>query len=142
MIPWYDPTAATERDPHDTETPFRVVFHVYKPSTPFKKTAPPTPDFRIAVINTRETTSIPTLGQLGALLESTPLDPPQGDKMKRLLYMRLRHGYRSVVLAVVDQGVVSYLRVADSAFGKEKLYNTVNGPSGPKRGGNYRGKKR
>lgn len=46
------------------------------------------------------------------------------------------------MLAVVDQGVVSYLRVADSAFGKEKLYNAANGPSGPKRGGNYRGKKR
>lgn len=122
--------------------PFRVVFHVYKPSTAFKKSAPPKPDFRIAVINTRETTSIPTLAQLGALLESTPLDPPQGEKMERMLYMRLRHGYRNVVLAVVDQGVVSYLRVADSAFGKEKLYTATGGPSGPKRGGNYRGKKR
>lgn len=142
IIPWYDPATTAERDPLDTDTPFRVVFHVYKPTTPYKKTAPPKPDFRIAVINTRETTSIPTLAQLGALLESTPLDPPHGDKMDRLLYMRLRHGYRNVVLAVVDQGVVSYLRVADAVFGKEKLYNAANAPSGPKRGGNYRGKKR
>lgn len=94
------------------------------------------------MINTRETTSIPTLAQLSALLESTPLDPPRGEKMERLLYMRLRHGYRNVVLAVVDQGVVSFLRVADSAFGKEKLYNSKNAPSGPKRSGSFRGKKR
>ncbi|KAJ5431460.1 hypothetical protein N7445_009192 [Penicillium cf. griseofulvum] len=49
------------------------------------------------------------------------------------MYMRLRHGYRNVVLAVVDQGVVSYLRIADSAFGKEKLYENKGGPQGPKR---------
>lgn len=72
--------------------------------------------------------------QLGALLESTPLDPPRGEKMDRLLYMRLRHGYRNVILAVVDQGVVSFLRVGDAAFGKEMIY-AEKGP-GPKKGGN------
>jgi len=122
--------------------PFRVIFHVYKPSTPIKKSAWPAPDFRIAVVNTREQTSIPTLAQLGALLESTPLDPPRGEKMDRLMYMRLRHGYRNVVLAVVDQGVTSFLRVSDAAFGKEKLYENKGGPTGPKRHGNFRPKKR
>ncbi|KAJ5690764.1 hypothetical protein N7462_005156 [Penicillium macrosclerotiorum] len=140
IVPWYDPTLATERDPLDTIAPFRVVFHVYKPSSQIKKSALPPPDFRIAVVNAREQTSIPTLPQLGALLESTPLDPPRGEKMERMLYMRLRHGYRNVILAVVDQGVVSYLRIADSAFGKEKLYNVKHNTSGQKR--NYRGKKR
>lgn len=77
---------------------------------------------------------MPTLFQLGTLLESTPLDPPRGEKMDRMLYMRLRHGYRNVILAVVDQGVVSFLRVADAAFGKEKIY--AEKPPGPKKGGN------
>lgn len=122
--------------------PFRVVFNVYKPSTPVKKTAWPAPDFRIAVANAREQTSIPTLAQIGALLESTPLDPPRGEKMDRLMYMRLRHGYRNVVLAVVDQGVTSFLRISDAAFGKEKLYENKGGPTGPKRSGNFRPKKR
>ncbi|OQE22725.1 hypothetical protein PENFLA_c012G00675 [Penicillium flavigenum] len=133
IIPWYDPVTARERHPFDTTPPFRVVFHIYKPSTPFKKSAPPTPDFRIAVVSTRDQTTMPTMTQLGALLESTPLDPPRGEKMERMMYMRLRHGYRNVVMAVVDQGVVSYLRIADSAFGKEKLYENKGGPQGPKR---------
>jgi tRNA-splicing endonuclease subunit Sen54 len=133
IIPWYDPVTAPERHPFDTAPPFRVVFHVYKPSTPFKKSAPPLPDFRIAVVSTRDQTTMPTMTQLGALLESTPLDPPRGEKMERMMYMRLRHGYRNVVMAVVDQGVVSYLRIADSAFGKEKLYENKGGPQGPKR---------
>ncbi|KAJ5148169.1 Mitotic checkpoint protein BUB3.2 [Penicillium atrosanguineum] len=141
-IPWYDPAKAETRDPLDTDAPFRVIFHVYKPSTPIKKSAWPTPDFRIAVVNAREQTSIPTLAQIGALLESTPLDPPRGEKMDRLMYMRLRHGYRNVVLAVVDQGVTSFLRISDAAFGKEKLYENKGPPTGPKRGGNFRPKKR
>jgi tRNA-splicing endonuclease subunit Sen54 len=133
IIPWHDPTVSQSPAPR-TEAPFRVVFHVYKPSTPFRKSAPPAPDFRIAVIDSR-THSMPTLSQLGALLESTPLDPPRGEKMDRQLYMRLRQGYRNVILAVIDQGVVSYLRVADAAFGKEKLYENRGTPQGNKVGG-------
>lgn len=84
-------------------------------------------------MNARTHTTIPTSAQLGALLESTPLDPPVGEKMSRQLYQRLRYGYRNVILAVVDEGVVSYLRIADSAFGKEKLYKEKNakGNKGP-----------
>ncbi|KAE8356333.1 tRNA splicing endonuclease subunit [Aspergillus coremiiformis] len=138
IIPFHDPMAPPSQ-PSQTKLPFRVVFYVYKPSTPFRKTAPPPPDFRVAVVNARTQTTVPTLAQLGTLLESTPLDPPKGEKMERMLYMRLRHGYRSVVLAIVDQGVVSYLRVADAAFGKEKLYNRV-APIGNKKGAHPRPK--
>ncbi|RHZ45653.1 tRNA-splicing endonuclease subunit SEN54 family protein [Aspergillus thermomutatus] len=132
IIPWHDPTVP-QTPAQRTDAPFRVVFHVYKPSTPFRKSAPPAPDFRIAVVDSR-THSMPTLSQLGALLESTPLDPPRGEKMDRQLYMRLRQGYRNVILAVIDQGVVSYLRVADAAFGKEKLYENRGTPQGNKLG--------
>lgn len=83
---------------------------------------------------------MPTLCQLHALLESTPLDPPRGEKMDRLLYMRLRHGYRNVILAVVDQGVVSFIRVGDSAFGKERIFE-MKGPSS-KKGGFSRGSRK
>ncbi|KAL3479315.1 tRNA splicing endonuclease subunit [Aspergillus californicus] len=129
LIPYYDPvTAVSSQQP---ELPYAVVFHVYKPSPSFRKSAPPSPDFRIAVINARTHTAMPTLAQIGSLLESTPIDAPRSDKS---LYMRLRNGYRNVILAVVDQGVVSYLRVADSAFGKEKIYQTQ-----PTRGNKSRG---
>ncbi|KAE8152911.1 putative tRNA splicing endonuclease subunit [Aspergillus avenaceus] len=138
IIPWHDPTAPQDQPPQ-TEPPFRVVLHVYKPSTPFRKSAPPTPDFRIAVVNARTQTTMPTMAQLGTLLDSTPLDPPKGEKMQRQLYMRLRNGYRNVVLAVVDQGVVSYLRIADAAFGKEKIYER-GAPTGNKKGGGPRPK--
>ncbi|KKK20913.1 hypothetical protein ARAM_004505 [Aspergillus rambellii] len=101
IIPYYDPATPSSPSPRP-ELPYAVVFHVYKPSTHFRKSAPPSPDFRVAVVNARTHTTMPTLSQLGTLLESTPFDPPQSDKQ---LYVRLRHGYRNVILAVVDQGV-------------------------------------
>ncbi|CAL5873143.1 uncharacterized protein PFLUO_LOCUS7412 [Penicillium psychrofluorescens] len=133
IIPWYDPV--TPQPNLEPSAPFRVVYHIYKPSTSYKKTAPPPPDFRIAVLSTREQSTLPTLTQLSALLHSTPLVPPHGEKMNRMMYMRLRHGYRNVILAIVDQGVVSYLRVGDAAFGKEKLFENVKPVAGTKRSG-------
>ncbi|KAK2754833.1 tRNA-splicing endonuclease subunit sen54 [Arachnomyces sp. PD_36] len=135
------PSTVPSPSPPKTTPPFRIAFNAYKPSTPFKKSSPPTPDFRIAVINTNTQPTVPTLSQLSALLESTPPDPPKGEKMDRLLYLRLRHGWRNVILAVVDQGVVSFLRVADARFGGEKLYEEkIKG--GNKGGGAGRGRGR
>ncbi|KAL4902996.1 hypothetical protein BDW74DRAFT_55610 [Aspergillus multicolor] len=124
LIPFYDPVTSASPSPQP-KLPYAVVWHVYKPSTSFRKSAPPVPDFRIAVVNARTTTTIPTVSEIWTLLESTPLDPPRPD---RQLYVRLKYGYRNVILAVVDQGVVSYLRIADVAFGKEKIY--AQRPSG------------
>lgn len=140
LIPWYNPV--TNSHPVSTPNPkptapYRIVFHVYKPSGQLKKTALPPPDFRLAVIDARSNPTMPTLSQLSALLETTPLDPPRGEKMERMLYMRLKHGYRNVILAVVDQGVVSYLRVSDAVFGKERIYERAamfNGNKGRFRG--------
>ncbi|KAH9924698.1 uncharacterized protein BXZ73DRAFT_103539 [Epithele typhae] len=34
-------------------SPYQIFFNLYKPSTPFKKTAPPQPDFSVVVVNAR-----------------------------------------------------------------------------------------
>lgn len=133
LINYHDPTTQHRYfDPHEpsTDENFRVTYHVWKPgSTTYKKSAPGVPDFRIAVVNARET-SVPTLEQMSALMETTPYDPPG---RKQQTYQKLKHGYKNVMLAIVDQGVVSYLRIADATFGNEKLYDR-RGP-GAKRGG-------
>lgn len=134
MIPTED--AAVERPPkRETEAPFQFAYHVYKPSSLYKKSAPPAPDYRIAVVGARDQTSIPTLKQLRALLETSPYDPPKGQKMERNLYARLRQGYRSAIVAIVDQGVVSYLRFADAGFSNEKIFENQGPPKGSKSGG-------
>ncbi|KAI9746869.1 MAG: hypothetical protein M4579_007573, partial [Chaenotheca gracillima] len=57
-----------------SEPPFRIAFHVYKPSPTFRKSSPGVPDFRIAVLSARDS-STPTLAQLSALFDSVPFDP-------------------------------------------------------------------
>lgn len=112
--------------------PIRVAYHVYKPSnSTFKKSAPGPPDFRLAVLDARQT-NVPTLQQLSDLMATLPLEPPPDTSQ---FYAKLKHGYKNVVLAVVDQGVTSYLRFADAAFSKEKLYLPTTKGVGSKRGG-------
>ncbi|KAF9242673.1 hypothetical protein BU15DRAFT_86849 [Melanogaster broomeanus] len=60
-------------------SPYKVFFHAYKPSTPFRKTAPTSPDFYVVVVNAR-TTPMPSLQELTALFEilpEMPLPPPR-----------------------------------------------------------------
>lgn len=133
-----NPTS-TNADPHP---PFNLTYHAYRPGNPtYKKSSPGTPDFRISVLNARST-AMPTLSQLATLLESTPLDPPKGDAQ---LYAKLKWGWRNVVLAVVDQGVTSYLRVSEAGFADEKVFERGVGGRGGKgggRGGRGRGRGR
>ncbi|KAI0647909.1 tRNA-splicing endonuclease subunit sen54 N-term-domain-containing protein [Trametes meyenii] len=63
---------------HVSETPpspYTIFFHLYKPSTPFKKTAPPPPDFSVVVVNAR-TSPMPTISELTALFGELPVLPP------------------------------------------------------------------
>lgn len=100
---------------------------------------PSPPDFRIAVVNARED-SFPNLEKMDELLQSVPYEPPPPGM--RSLYPRLKHGWRNVILAVVDQGIVSYIRVGDAAFGREKLYEqeSTRGGGGKRGGSNARGR--
>jgi tRNA-splicing endonuclease subunit Sen54 len=131
------PTASTE-----PEDPFRVFYHVWKPSpTPFSKKNPPAPDFRIAVSDTLNT-FVPTLDEITTLLDSQPYEPPP-ERMQGQgkLYQRLKHGHRNVLIAVVDCGLVNFIRFGEGAFGEEELFRRFDGQGGM-RGGSGRGRGR
>ncbi|KAH6885868.1 hypothetical protein B0T10DRAFT_85938 [Thelonectria olida] len=128
------PTPVEVRTPYD---PWKVFFYVWKTGgTPFSKRNPPPPDFRIAVVDANES-SVPSLEQIEALLESTPYDPPnpawQGPGR---MYQRLKHGHRNVLVAVVDHGLVNFMRFGEGAFGEEKVFERLDN-----RGGQRGGKK-
>ncbi|KAF8125714.1 tRNA-splicing endonuclease subunit sen54 N-term-domain-containing protein [Boletus edulis] len=77
-IPLYRPAIKSEPT-SESSSPYKVFFHAYKPSTPFRKTAPPAPDFYVVVVDAR-TTPIPSLQELTALfgiLPEMPLPPPR-----------------------------------------------------------------
>lgn len=138
------PTPTAQLELEKPQDPFKVHYLVWKASgAPFSKKNPPTADFRIAVTDT-ETDGVPTLEQIEALLESTPPDKPneawRGQPWR--MYQRLKHGHRNVLVAIVDRGLVNYMRFGEAAFGEEKLYERFDGGRGGrggKKGGGGRG---
>jgi tRNA-splicing endonuclease subunit Sen54 len=72
------------------------------------------------------------MSQIGTLLDTMPDDELPKDKP---LETRLKHGKRNVILAVVDMGVVSYLRFGEAAFGGEKLFENKSKKGPWKKGG-------
>lgn len=139
LIPRHKPSPRVNTAPA-VKSPFRIFYHVYKARPGLAKANLPPPDFRIAVINAR-TTSVPTVSEMSALLDSTPWSPPD-EKMAAgqgvgFIYKRLKHGWRNAIVAVVDSGFPSYLRFTEMAFGEERLYETFDKPAakGGKKGG-------
>ncbi|KAF2495979.1 tRNA splicing endonuclease-like protein subunit [Lophium mytilinum] len=138
VIPRHDRTAPPKfMLPDDISNPFRITFDVYKPVSQFRKSKPGPPDYRIAVINARET-AVPTMVELNDLLATTPYDLPNPSTQ---MYQKLKYGSRNIILAVVDNGIPSYIRIADAPFEDEKLYERIGRGRGGKRGG-FRGRGR
>ncbi|TVY55092.1 putative tRNA-splicing endonuclease subunit tsp-5, partial [Lachnellula suecica] len=147
VIPRHKPSATPEdpSSPSPADDPYRVIFHLWKPTKipHFQKSNPGVPDFRVAIANAR-TTCVPSLNQITSLLESTPWDPPNAGQGIRNTYQKLKHGWRNVVLAVIDEGVISYLRFGETAFGEEQLFEKFDrgASAGNKRGGRGGGRGR
>lgn len=120
---------------HRPKSPFTISFHVWKPNSAYRKSSPPPPSYYISVIDARAS-FVPTASQIGDLLDSMPYSPLENEKEKRI-EARIKHGRRSVVVAVVDTGVVSYLRFAESESGGGKLFEdkTARGVGGKRGGG-------
>ncbi|KAL2265502.1 hypothetical protein VTJ83DRAFT_6602 [Remersonia thermophila] len=126
-----------------TSTPsFQIHFHVWKSAQKWTKLRHPPPDFRLAVLDAQQT-FVPSLREIGALLDSSPADRgnPQWAGHPGRMYARLKHGSRNVLLAVVDHGVINYMRFAEgSGFVEEPLYGrfdaaVAKGGVAPKKGG-------
>ncbi|KAI3393500.1 hypothetical protein diail_4221 [Diaporthe ilicicola] len=150
VVPRYKPTAHAPSPSSETQhSPFRVQFHVWKPSVQnWSKTKPPPPDYYMAVVDAHDT-SVPTAEEVSALLDSVPYSPlPQQQQQRQgqapfMMHRRLKHGHRNVLVAVNDHGVINYMRFGEGAFGEELLYEQYDvraAPRGGKRSGGGRGR--
>lgn len=136
VVPRHHPSPASEDPLPQSDLPFRVIFELRQATRipTYARSKPGLPDFRIAIVDAHSDL-VPSLTQMTSLLESTPWAPP-ATSLDGKLYKRLQHGWRNVLLAVVDEGLTSYMRLSETAFGEEKLYaNFDRGSSqGTKRG--------
>ncbi|WBW74351.1 tRNA-splicing endonuclease subunit Sen54 [Schizosaccharomyces osmophilus] len=114
IVPGYFPRPHTLDE--EFVAPFQLTYDVYKPSEIFKKSALKEPDFRICVVDAQSTV-VPTCMQLNRLFGIVPIQ----ENPSRHMMQRLKEGVRSVIFAVVDYGVVSYVRFSDVCM-NEKLF--------------------
>ncbi|KAK0634635.1 hypothetical protein B0T17DRAFT_622493 [Bombardia bombarda] len=121
LLPRHKPSALPS-SPWQPADPFAVHYYVWKSSQKWSKTRQPPPDFFLAVVDAQQT-AVPSLEEIAALLDATPAAParPEWAGPGRL-YARLKHGHRNVLVAVVDHGVINYMRFAEGAFGEEELF--------------------
>ncbi|PSK42048.1 hypothetical protein B9Z65_3962 [Elsinoe australis] len=132
LIDWYDPSTQIDTGATPRSQTLRVTWHVWKPNnTTYKKSKPGPPDFHIAVMDSRST-GLPSLAELAGLIDTQQYAPPPNGMQ---LYPKLKHGYKSIILAVVDEGVSSFIRLSDAAFGLEPLYAREFKPNKGKGGG-------
>ncbi|KAE8850569.1 hypothetical protein PTNB85_00985 [Pyrenophora teres f. teres] len=121
LIPTHDRTCPPSFIlPPSPDNPYRIHFDVYRTTAKFRKSARAslTPDFRICVVDAR-TNAIPTSAQLNDLMAQVPEDRPKESDQP---YQRLKHGYRNVILAVVDNEgrVVEGAEVIGEEVGEEE----------------------
>lgn len=123
IIPCYNPTkldisVEVEQEENSSE-PLSIMYNVWKPTDRFKKSNPGPADFQIVVLSARQTT-MPTLAQIAQLFKDIPLDLKVESQSQ---IQRLKNGWKSIIIAVVDSGVVNFVRVSDVAFGRERIYS-------------------
>ncbi|KAH6623036.1 hypothetical protein F5144DRAFT_550642 [Chaetomium tenue] len=136
LLPRHIPSATpTTTTPPTTHDPFTIHFHVWKSAQKWTKLRHPPPDFQLAVVDA-QASSVPTGAEITALLGATPPAPgkPEWTGPGRI-YARLKHGYRNVLVAVVDHGVINYMRFAEGTFGAEEVYGRFDFRGGGGRGG-------
>ncbi|KAK4181167.1 hypothetical protein QBC36DRAFT_203229, partial [Triangularia setosa] len=103
--------------PHPSTAPYEIHFLVWKSSQKWTKLRHPIPDFYISVVDAQET-EVPQMEEIFGLLEQTPWAPPkkEWEGNHGRLYARLKHGWRNVLMAVVDHGVINYMRWGEGGF--------------------------
>ncbi|KAK4227582.1 putative tRNA-splicing endonuclease subunit tsp-5 [Podospora fimiseda] len=141
LIPRHKPLSVEKRE--EMKDPFGIHYIVWKSAHKWSKLRQPPPDFYLSVVDAQET-MVPQLGEISGLIAATP---PAGPKPEWTgpgrIYARLKHGHRNALIAVVDHGVINYMRFAEAAFGEENVtarFDYRKRVGGPKHGG-WRGGK-
>jgi tRNA-splicing endonuclease subunit Sen54 len=106
MSPCYDPRELPTNNQPTSDLGLRLCYDVWKPGSFFKKSNPGEPHLRMALCSTD--TAIPSLDEMDHLFAQ--VRRKQGKAT-------LKDGWReTLVLAVVDAGVMSFLRLSDISF--------------------------
>lgn len=91
-----------------------IDYYAWKPGTKFKKSDPGLPHFYIKVVDAK-VNAMPTLSTIRALLANDYAE--RAPKHRRTsIITQIREGQRMIILALVDSGIVNFVKVVDTKF--------------------------
>lgn len=96
--------------------PLKITFDVWKPNPRFPKREPPPPDFQIITFDISARPSFPTYTQLSQIFSQ--LASPTAERKPT---QRMKDGYENVIFALVNDGVINYMRVSKGMLFKEDV---------------------
>jgi len=102
---------------HEDSIP--ITFDVWKPDPKFSKKSPPTPHFQVIVRNTNKY-NMPTLSQFREIFSKTKVQGQDQDESQQ--QKRLKNGYRYILLATIDYGIINFVKVSEADFGSEDVW--------------------
>ena len=113
--------------------PLDITFDVWKPDPRFTKKSPPLPDFQIVIVDV-SSTRFPTKNQLDDLFKRVEyqgrsqesLSEAQGGAKEK---KRLKDGSNCVLFALVDNGVINYMRLSQGNLSSANVITTKKGPT-------------
>jgi tRNA-splicing endonuclease subunit Sen54 len=94
-----------------------ITFDIYKPDPNFSKKSSLLPDFQIIVMDVSE--KLPTASQLNDLFQRV-------EYKDRLGQRKLKDGQNSIILAVLDNGVINYMRLSQGQFINEDVIPEIS----------------
>ncbi|CUS24484.1 LAQU0S16e02762g1_1 [Lachancea quebecensis] len=156
---------------NDSAGKWEFSFDVWKPQSNFKKKTPGLPDFQVVVFNKNsQKENFPTYHEMRGLLKMlrckmdflsgqaneqpnpTKTEEAKGGAKKKSKankkypphieqQRRIKRGYRSFVLATMDDGLVSFIKITETDFGSENVWFKPNNAPVRKEKGKPKGSK-
>lgn len=113
---------------NDSEISLSITFNVWKPNPQFSKKNPPLPNFQMIVRNVNKY-NLPTLTEINSVFDRTEIITKTENNSKLSQMNKLKNGKESVILALIDYGVISFVKFSRGSFNEENMWYLGGIPS-------------
>lgn len=121
LIPFHKVKDQQQQETPSPSSKISLTFDIWKPDPKFSKKTPPPPDFQVIVKNTNKY-NLPTLSQLREIFSNTQYKDKNKNFDEQQQQKRLKNGYRYILIAMIDYGIINFVKVSEADFGSEDVW--------------------
>lgn len=107
--------AASTAPPAPAPHPISIFYNVWKPTPNFKKSAPPEPDFRLAIVQGES--KFPDIVSLTRVMSAATVE--HWDYSRSIDMSNLKDNSARITFAVIDTGIINFTTLSSCSFASE-----------------------